>query len=899
MAGGALSAGTVSLGVKPDATGFGASLSKAVSGETSGIAAALGGSLVTGLKLFAAPLAALAAGLSIKHLVDDSTKAFEDMASSVKTLGRLTGGTTAQVSGLRGAMQLGGLDADAATGAITIFSKNLGNAAGDASKTADLVAKLGGSFQDAAGNVKPMSEILPGLADKFKTMPDGAEKTALAVQLFGRSGAQMVPFLNRGSEGISDLTAKAKDMGLVLDDTSMKTFVDAKVAARNYNASIQGLKVTLGGELIPVLDSVQNIFRNIITPVILFATHTLAAHREEFLKVADGIDVQGVRIKDAITGIFNLVVRGNFTGGLGKALGLEEDSPIVGVVLTMRDNVLSMFDSIKSAAGTAFATLGPILAPLIPQVIALASSLSPVHVIFTALAPLLPQLVSLLGGLAVTLASSLGAALTQLLPPLTQLAGQLAADLSGAVVALLPSVAQLAGVLAGVLTGALTFLVPLLTNVAQWMTENGHIVIGAIAAYAGFQIVTGIMATVSAVTAGYAAASYGAAGATYAAGAAAKIGAIAYGIQNSALGVSLAAWWANTAAVGANEALSLSSKVAIIGSSIAMGVATAAQWAWNLAMDANPIGIIIVAIGALVAGIIWVATQTTFFQDAWKVAVDVVGTAWNWLWTVVLLPVFTAIGAIFTWVFNSIIVPIVTGIQIYVGIWAAIFTWLYAIILYPIFTALGVIFNWLWNSVIMPVVGFISASITVLGGVFSWLYTNIVQPYFNAIGAVFSWVWNSVISPVAGFITGAVNTIGSVIGTIFGNIGGVIRGAFNGVVDFVKGIFNNVIGFVNGMIDGINGIAGLANAVPGVHIDQIGHLPRLADGATVLPRAGGTPVILGEAGKAESVVDTGKLNKRLDEDGGGGKGATFNVYEAVSAMATAMQVNRIQAAGVA
>jgi hypothetical protein len=171
----------------PDAKGFGASLANAVRGETSGIGAALGGTLMTGLKTFAAPLAALAAGLSVKHFVEESTKSFEDLAGSVKSFGRLAGGTTEQVSGLRGAMQLGGVNADQASGAITIFSKNLGNAASDATKAQAMVAKLGTSFLDAAGHVKPMSEILPGVADKFKSMPDGAEKTALAVQLFGRA----------------------------------------------------------------------------------------------------------------------------------------------------------------------------------------------------------------------------------------------------------------------------------------------------------------------------------------------------------------------------------------------------------------------------------------------------------------------------------------------------------------------------------------------------------------------------------------------------------------------------------------------------------------------------------------------------------------------------------------
>ncbi len=47
-------------------------------------------------------------------------------------------------------------------------------------------------------------------------------------------------------------------------------------------------------------------------------------------------------------------------------------------------------------------------------------------------------------------------------------------------------------------------------------------------------------------------------------------------------------------------------------------IGTAAQWAWNAAADANPIGLIIIGVAALVAGIVWLATKTTFFQDLWS-----------------------------------------------------------------------------------------------------------------------------------------------------------------------------------------------------------------------------------------------------------------------------------------
>lgn len=241
-----------------------------------------------------------------------------------------------------------------------------------------------------------------------------------------------------------------------------------------------------------------------------------------------------------------------------------------------------------------------------------------------------------------------------------------------------------------------------------------------------------------------------------------------------------------------------------IAAAASTGGLTIAQWALNTAMSANPIGLIIVAIGALVAGIVWVATQTTFFQDVWTNVTTALGVAWEWLWGTVLSPIFTAIGEIFTWIYNSIILPIVTGIMIYIGLWAAVITWLWETVLSPVFAAIGSVFEWIWNSIISPIVGYIVLGIQAWGLIFSWLYDTIIAPVFAAVGAAFSWVWNSVISPVVGFISGAITNVGNTVRSVFGGIGDFIGSAFNAALNVVKGPINGIIGLVNSAIKGLN-----------------------------------------------------------------------------------------------
>lgn len=86
-----------------------------------------------------------------------------------------------------------------------------------------------------------------------------------------------------------------------------------------------------------------------------------------------------------------------------------------------------------------------------------------------------------------------------------------------------------------------------------------------------------------------------------------------------------------------NVAVSIATRTATIATSVATGVWTAAQWLLNIALNANPVGLIIMAIAALIAIIVLIATKTTWFQDIWKAVwnfvKEVAGAVWEWIST--------------------------------------------------------------------------------------------------------------------------------------------------------------------------------------------------------------------------------------------------------------------------
>lgn len=80
----------------------------------------------------------------------------------------------------------------------------------------DTIRDLGIEVMNEKGVLRDVENVLMDVADKFKSMQDGADKTAAAVRLFGRAGTEMIPMLNMGSEGIEKLRTKAQEMGLTI-----------------------------------------------------------------------------------------------------------------------------------------------------------------------------------------------------------------------------------------------------------------------------------------------------------------------------------------------------------------------------------------------------------------------------------------------------------------------------------------------------------------------------------------------------------------------------------------------------------------------------------------------------------------------------------------------------------
>lgn len=214
--------------------------------------------LMGGVKvgLVAVASAAAAAGGAILGMV----KNVSETADKVDETSQSIGVSTDALQELAYASSYSGLGIDGLAAGLGMLTRSMAAAKDGSKETADAFRKAGVAVTDAHGQLRPADEVLGDLADKFAGMPAGAEKSSLAMKLFGRSGTQMIPFLNAGRDGIADLRQEAEDLGVVLDKNTIAQGAALDDSFTKLHATFTGLKNTIAGPLLEGVNGVVKAF---------------------------------------------------------------------------------------------------------------------------------------------------------------------------------------------------------------------------------------------------------------------------------------------------------------------------------------------------------------------------------------------------------------------------------------------------------------------------------------------------------------------------------------------------------------------------------------------------------------------------------------------------------------
>ncbi|MCI0390314.1 MAG: hypothetical protein MOB07_16310 [Acidobacteria bacterium] len=169
-----------------------------------------------------------------------------DLAGKIGDLKRETGLSAETLSGLGATAKLEGKSLDKLSDSLTTFSGKLIEAKGGNEELQKAFKILDVNIQ---GGTDP---ALRQVVTRLKEYKDGAGKTALAQELFGKSGSDLIQVLSKTEGGIDGAIAKAKELGLFFDDQGVAASKRYKDELNLLNAQFDGLIVSIGQFVIPI-----------------------------------------------------------------------------------------------------------------------------------------------------------------------------------------------------------------------------------------------------------------------------------------------------------------------------------------------------------------------------------------------------------------------------------------------------------------------------------------------------------------------------------------------------------------------------------------------------------------------------------------------------------------------
>lgn len=164
-----------------------------------------------------------------------------------------------ELSRLKHAADLSDVSIESLGKAMGRLSKSMMDVAGgkkdDVSQTFNT---LGISVKNADGSLKSASQVMTDVAGKFGNMQDGAGKTAIAMRLFGRSGAELIPMLNAGKAGLQEMMQEADQLGIVIDTKTAKSAEAFNDNLTRMGKVAEGIVLKITAEMLPAFQHMSN-----------------------------------------------------------------------------------------------------------------------------------------------------------------------------------------------------------------------------------------------------------------------------------------------------------------------------------------------------------------------------------------------------------------------------------------------------------------------------------------------------------------------------------------------------------------------------------------------------------------------------------------------------------------
>lgn len=173
-----------------------------------------------------------------------------EAGDEIQKMSQRTGLSATALSELKHAAELSGTSLDGIENSVRRMQKSILDLERGLSTQTEAFGMLNLSIEDLQ-NLSPeeqFNKITAALAD----VEDESRKAALAQQIFGRSGTELLPMLSQGADGLEKMRQEAHELGIVFDEEAANNAADFNDAITRLKGAFAGVFQELGKKLMPV-----------------------------------------------------------------------------------------------------------------------------------------------------------------------------------------------------------------------------------------------------------------------------------------------------------------------------------------------------------------------------------------------------------------------------------------------------------------------------------------------------------------------------------------------------------------------------------------------------------------------------------------------------------------------
>lgn len=254
-----------------------------------------GESLKTGIKnagLFSTGVITAFGAMAIKGAKDLGA-----LAEEIDNMQKRTGLATTSISALKLAADQTGIPLGTMETGIKKLGVNILNMEDAGIKGQKSIKELGLQFRDIKD--MPIEKQFFTIGNAIANLDDPTERVRKSIELFGKAGADLLPVFGDGSMSLKEWTAKAKDMGVLLDTETIDAALKVDGAFDDYEATMKGLTNTIAVQVVPTITKLVEA----ITPVLQQAAEWVGKNPELIAQIVQW----GGAILAAVSGLGLLV----------------------------------------------------------------------------------------------------------------------------------------------------------------------------------------------------------------------------------------------------------------------------------------------------------------------------------------------------------------------------------------------------------------------------------------------------------------------------------------------------------------------------------------------------------------------------------------------------------------